>query len=92
MDKNGYNRCNNIYIPVFCLFHTVFKGIDLQEWESQEKEAELRSLLQQKEEKLKQLRNRERVSVEEIDIPEDGEPDREVRFTTSQRMWAGFCY
>lgn len=65
------------------MFLSVFlsQGIDLQEWDSQEKEAELRTLLHQKEEKLKQLRNGERVSVEEIKIPEDGEPDREVRFT-----------
>lgn len=37
-------------------------------------------MLQQKEERLKQLRNGERVSVEEIELAEDGEPDREVRF------------
>lgn len=60
-------------------FLPVIQGIDLQDWESQEKEAVLRSLLQQKEEKLKQLRNGERVSVEEIKVPE--EPGREVRFT-----------
>lgn len=59
----------------------MFQGIDLKEWESMEKEAELRSLLHQKEEKLKQLRNGERVTVEEIKIPENGESDREVRFT-----------
>lgn len=75
-------------------FLPVFQGTDLEEWESKEKEAELRSLLQQKEEKLKQLRNGERVSVEEIKIPEDGAQDREVRFTwkTSQRVWGSFCY
>lgn len=72
----------------------MFQGVDLQEWECQEKETELRLLLHQKEEKLKQLRNGERVSVEEIEIPEDGEPDREVRVTwkTSQRLWRNFCY
>lgn len=47
--------------------------------------------MQQKEEKLKQLRKGERVSVEEIEFPEDGEPNREVRFPqrTGQRTWAG---
>lgn len=66
--------------------------MDLQEWESEEKEAELRAMLQQKEEKLKQLRSGERVSVEEIEFPEDGEPNRDVRFPqgSGQRTWAGF--
>ncbi|XP_029696260.1 uncharacterized protein C8orf74 homolog isoform X2 [Takifugu rubripes] len=58
------------------------QGVDLQEWESEEKEAELRALLQQKEEKLKQLRNGERVSVEEIEVPEDGEANREKLFVS----------
>eukprot|EP00066_Takifugu_rubripes_P015226 XP_011604492.1 PREDICTED: uncharacterized protein LOC101061345 [Takifugu rubripes] len=58
------------------------EGVDLQEWESEEKEAELRALLQQKEEKLKQLRNGERVSVEEIEVPEDGEANREKLFVS----------
>lgn len=76
----------------FSGFLPVFQGLDLQEWESEEKEAELRVLLQQKEEKLKQLRNGERVSVEEIEFPEDGEPNRDVRLPprTGQRTWAGF--
>lgn len=67
----------------------LFQGTDLEEWECQEKEAELRSLLHQKEEKLKQLRSGERVSVEEIKMPEEGDPDREVSFTrkSSLRMF-----
>lgn len=70
----------------------VFQGIDLKVWEFMEKEAELRSLLHQKEEKLKQLRNGERVTVEEIKIPESGEPDREVRFTWNTRGCGTVCY
>lgn len=45
--------------------------------------------MHQKEEKLKQLRSGERVSVEEIKMPEEGDPDREVSFTrkSSLRMF-----
>lgn len=63
----------------------MFQGVDLQAWQAEEREAELRPLLQQKEQKLKQLRDGQRVYVEEIEVPEDGEPDREVRLTPKNR-------
>lgn len=45
--------------------------------------------MHQKEEKLKQLRNGERVCVEEIKIPENGDPDRDVRFTRKSNQDVG---
>ncbi|XP_070787046.1 uncharacterized protein C8orf74 homolog [Enoplosus armatus] len=53
------------------------QGMDLQEWEHQHHQAKLTSMLRQKEEKLKMLRDGSRVTLGEVDVPEDEQLDRE---------------
>ncbi|XP_035533484.1 uncharacterized protein C8orf74 homolog [Morone saxatilis] len=53
------------------------QGTDLHEWEHQQHQAELTATLLQKEEKLKALRNGSRVTLGEIDVPEDEHLDKE---------------
>ncbi|KAM9334119.1 uncharacterized protein C8orf74 homolog [Symphorus nematophorus] len=53
------------------------QGTDLHEWEHQRRQAELTSMLLQKEEELKELRGRSRVTLEKVDIPEDERLDKE---------------
>ncbi|KAI3365975.1 hypothetical protein L3Q82_009808, partial [Scortum barcoo] len=53
------------------------QGTDLHEWELRRRRAELTSALRQKEEKLKSLRDGSRVTLGELDIPEDEQLDQE---------------
>lgn len=53
------------------------QGTDLHEWEHQRHQAELSSKLRLKEEKLKALRGGSRVSLGEVDVPEDEQLDPE---------------
>ncbi|XP_051284067.1 uncharacterized protein C8orf74 homolog isoform X3 [Dicentrarchus labrax] len=53
------------------------QGTDLHEWEYQRHQAELSATLLQKEEKLKALRNGSRVTLGEIEVPEDEHLDKE---------------
>ncbi|XP_073351512.1 uncharacterized protein C8orf74 homolog [Pagrus major] len=70
------------------------QGTDVQEWERQRRRAELTSMLLEKEEKLRVLRDGSRVTLGEVDFPED-ELDKEgvlpvvhaaVRATEEQMM------
>ncbi|XP_076579633.1 uncharacterized protein C8orf74 homolog [Chaetodon auriga] len=54
------------------------KGTDLHEWEHQRHQAELTSMLRLKEEKLKVLRHWSRVTLTEVDVPDDDELDKEA--------------
>ncbi|XP_041821735.1 uncharacterized protein C8orf74 homolog [Chelmon rostratus] len=47
------------------------KGMDLHEWEHQRRQAELTSMLRLKEEKLKVLRLGSRVTLAEVNVPDD---------------------
>ncbi|XP_033472244.2 uncharacterized protein C8orf74 homolog [Epinephelus lanceolatus] len=53
------------------------QGTDLHVWEHQRRQAELASVLQQKEEKLQSLREGSRVTVGEVDVPEDEQLDQQ---------------
>ncbi|KAK5847536.1 hypothetical protein PBY51_016656 [Eleginops maclovinus] len=53
------------------------QGTDLQEWEHQRHQEELTSMLRQKEEKLRSLRKESRVTLGEVDIPQDEQLDKE---------------
>lgn len=76
------NALMNSYVaPCYQCIVTVLQGTDLHEWEHQRRQAELTSALLQKEETLKVLRNGSRVTVGEVDIPEDEQLDKEVRLT-----------
>lgn len=57
--------------------------MDLHEWEHQRRQAELTSMLRLKEEKLKVLRLGSRVTLAEVNVPDDddNELDKEVRLT-----------
>ncbi len=63
----------------------MLQGTDLHEWEHRRHQAELTSELRQKEEKLKSLRNGSRVTLGEIDAPEDEQLDEEVRYKTASQ-------
>lgn len=56
----------------------VLQGTELCDWERQQHEAHLISTLQQKEEELRSLRDGPRVTLGEVDVPDDEEPDKEV--------------
>ncbi|KAM6958349.1 uncharacterized protein C8orf74 homolog [Tautogolabrus adspersus] len=53
------------------------EGTDLHEWEHQRRQAELTSVLQQKVEELRALRDGSRVSLGEVTVPEDEDLDEE---------------
>ncbi|XP_045911026.1 uncharacterized protein C8orf74 homolog isoform X1 [Micropterus dolomieu] len=53
------------------------QGTDLHEWEHQRHQAELSSMLRHKEEKLQLLREGSRVTLGEVDVPEDEQLDKE---------------
>ncbi|XP_044044453.1 uncharacterized protein C8orf74 homolog [Siniperca chuatsi] len=55
----------------------LIQGTDLHEWEHQRHQAELTSILRQKEEKLQMLRDGSRVTLGEVDVPEDEQLDKE---------------
>ncbi len=55
----------------------MLQGTDVHEWEHQRHQSELTSMLQQKKEELKVLRDGSRVTLGEVDVPE--ELDKEVR-------------
>lgn len=69
----------------------MLQGTDVHEWERQHRLAELTSTLRQKEETLKMLRDGSRVTLGEVDVPED--LDKEVRLTkgikqrASESIW-----
>ncbi|XP_059183783.1 uncharacterized protein C8orf74 homolog [Centropristis striata] len=54
------------------------QGTDLKVWEQQQHHAELSSLLRQKEEKLQSLRAGSRVTLQELDVPEEEQLDKEA--------------
>ncbi|XP_044200416.1 uncharacterized protein C8orf74 homolog isoform X2 [Thunnus albacares] len=54
------------------------QGMELHEWEHQRQQAQLTATLQQKEEELRSLRNGSRVTLGEVDVPEDEQLDKEV--------------
>ncbi|XP_034720645.1 uncharacterized protein C8orf74 homolog isoform X2 [Etheostoma cragini] len=51
------------------------QGTDLHEWEHQRQQAELTSRLRQMEERLRSLREGSRVTLEDVDVPEDNQLD-----------------
>ncbi|KAM7365384.1 hypothetical protein PAMP_016317 [Pampus punctatissimus] len=53
------------------------QGTELHEWEHQRQQAQLTATLQQKEEELRSLRNRSRVTLGAVDVPEDKQLDKE---------------
>ncbi|XP_037617715.1 uncharacterized protein C8orf74 homolog isoform X2 [Sebastes umbrosus] len=53
------------------------QGMDLHKWEQQRHQAELASMLRQKEEQLRSLREGSRVTLEELDVPEGEQLDKE---------------
>ncbi|XP_062301468.1 uncharacterized protein C8orf74 homolog [Scomber scombrus] len=53
------------------------QGMELHEWEHQQQQAQLIASLQQKEEQLKSLREGLRVTLEEVDVPEEEQLDKE---------------
>lgn len=56
----------------------LLQGTDVREWERRRRHAELTSVLLEKEEELRVLRDGSRVTLGEVDFPED-ELDEEVR-------------
>lgn len=61
----------------------------MQEWERRRRLAELTSVLLEKEEKLRVLRDGSRVTLREMDFPED-ELDEEVRLTARLKTCESF--
>ncbi|XP_035854555.1 uncharacterized protein C8orf74 homolog isoform X3 [Sander lucioperca] len=59
-----------------CTVHAL-QGTDLHEWEHQRQQAELTSTLRQMEERLRSLREGSRVTLGEVDVPEDNQLDEE---------------
>eukprot|EP00064_Thunnus_orientalis_P011766 superscaffoldBa00001735_g11797 len=57
---------------------SIAQGMELHEWEHQRQQAQLTATLQQKEEELRSLRNGSRVTLGEVDVPEDEQLDKEV--------------
>ncbi|XP_078100280.1 uncharacterized protein C8orf74 homolog [Sander vitreus] len=53
------------------------EGTDLHDWEHQRQQAELTSTLRQMEERLRSLREGSRVTLGEVDVPEDNQPNEE---------------
>ncbi|XP_032362276.1 uncharacterized protein C8orf74 homolog isoform X2 [Etheostoma spectabile] len=51
------------------------QGTDLHEWEHQRQQAELTSRLRQMEERLRSLREGSRVTLEDVDVPDDSQLD-----------------
>lgn len=58
----------------------MLQGMELNEWEHQQQQAQLTASLQQKEEQLKSLREGLRVTVEDVNVPEEEQLHKEVRF------------
>ena len=56
----------------------MLQGTDLHDWEHQRHREALTSMLRQKEEKLRSLRKGSRVTLGEVDIPQDVQLDKEV--------------
>ncbi|KAA8579563.1 hypothetical protein FQN60_006656, partial [Etheostoma spectabile] len=59
------------------------QGTDLHEWEHQRQQAELTSRLRQMEERLRSLREGSRVTLEDVDVPDDSQLDEAVRLTSA---------
>lgn len=74
-----------------CAVH-VLQGTDLHVWEDQRRQAELTSVLQQKEEKLQSLREGSRVTVGEVDVPEDEQLDQQVKLTKAYKTTQKACW